>query len=77
MNNTVLLVKLRKWMEQLAEKDFQQFSLEEQKEMRNDYILAEKEAKDYGTGAEITVTVKEFADLVGDMEGFFFETVKE
>jgi hypothetical protein len=76
MNNAVLIVKLRNWMEQLAEKDFQQFTPTEQKEMKKDYVLGAKEAEGYGTGAEITITVKEFANLVGDMEGFFYETVQ-
>lgn len=74
MNMTVLMGKMERWTEKLAEKDYLDFSLAEQKEMKKDYIQAEEQAKGYGVGAECTLVLKAFVQAVGDMEGFFFET---
>lgn len=74
MNNDILIGKIEKWTEKLAEKDFQQFTQAEQEEIKRDYKLAEEQAKGYGTGARCTLAVKAFEKRVADMEGFFYET---
>lgn len=74
MNNDVLIGKMEKWTEKLAEKDFQHFTKAEQGEMKRDYKLAEEQAKGYGTGARCTLVLKAFEKRVADMEGFFYAT---
>lgn len=74
MNTDVLMGKMEKWTDKLAEKDFQQFTQAEQKEIKQDYKMAEEQAKGYGTGARATLVLKAFEKRVADMEGFFYET---
>lgn len=76
MNMTVLMGKLERWTEKLAEKDFQEFTQAEQKEMKRDYKLAEEQSKGFVAGAKSTLVVEAFRKQVMDMEGFFFETEK-
>ncbi|SOC02834.1 hypothetical protein SAMN05880501_103115 [Ureibacillus xyleni] len=76
MNTQVLITNLNNWGSKLAEKEFQHFSQLEQKEIKKDYALAVEQARDYNDSTELVRVVKEFTNLVGNMEGFFFETVQ-
>lgn len=76
MNTQGLVTRLNNWSEKLMQKEFIHFTTHEQTAMKNDYRLAVKLFEGYGTNSENVVTLKKFSDLVGDMEGFFFETVQ-
>lgn len=75
MGSSISSAKLSRWIPQLKEKEFQAFSLEEQKQMKKDYKEAKAEADGY-VGGKISDTFKEFVEVVQGMERFFFETVK-
>lgn len=76
MNVDILTGNMKRWTKELEGKEFQHFTQAEQVRMKEEYKLAEREAKAYGTGASITIAVKAFRERVADMEGFFFETVQ-
>jgi ABC-type Fe3+-hydroxamate transport system substrate-binding protein len=66
----------KKWIEKLAEKPFIQFTEEDKKQLKADYLRIEELVKSYTAGnPEIVVSFQRLKTVLEEQEGFFWLSV--
>lgn len=73
MNTTTIISSMYKWVEKLAEKPYMEFTAEDKKQLKADYIRAEELVKGYVAGnPEIVTTFNSLKVILEEQEGFFW-----